>query len=453
MTQVRQKYDKSFYQTIVLIAVPIVLQNLISIGLNMADTIMIGKLGVNELAAVGSANRLYFVFSTLCFGIYSGAAVYVSQYWGVRDIPNIRKTFGIDILLGSIASLLFTLAALLAGPQILGLFTQDPLVIELGDQYMSIAALSYFFTAMSFAVNFNSRAIHNLKVPTLINFMALFINLGLNYCLIFGKFGFPMLGVRGAALATLVARIAEFCCMLLFVYHDRLHPLAGSLRELFSFDRGMLRRVLDTAFPVVLSEGAWSLGTTVYYIAYGMLGPSAIAVMQVASTINDLFQSMFFGVGNASAVMIGNELGRRKQDLAYSYAGTFLKITLVINIVVSLGLYFSRGLITGIYDFDAATNLTLAQTLAVYAAYTSPKMFTYVLFCGILRAGGDTKICALMDIVSVWCIGVPLAFLGVMVFHLALPQVVAMVFFEEIIKLVISFRRYRSKKWIHTLID
>ena len=296
--------DRNFYRTVLMIAIPIVIQNLISIGLNMADTIMIGKVGVDELAAVGTANRLYFIFSTLCFGIYSGAAVYVSQYWGVRDIKNIRRTFGIDILLGTGMSLFFTALALFFAPQILSLFTRDARVIELGGQYLKIVAISYFFTSMSFAINFNSRAIHQLKVPTIINMLALFINLGLNYVLIFGKFGMPKLGVRGAALATLIARVIEFALMVTFVYSNSEHPLAGKPKELFSFDKEMFRRVLKTSLPVIISEGGWSIGNSVYYIAYGMLGASALAVVQVASTINDLFQSVFFGIGNASAVMI-----------------------------------------------------------------------------------------------------------------------------------------------------
>lgn len=450
----KSKYcDKQFYKTVLTIAIPIVIQNFISIGLNMADTIMIGKLGVDELAAVGTANRLYFIFSTLCFGIYSGAAVYVSQYWGVRDVKNIRRTFGLEVLMGTTMSLLFTAAALLFAPQILTLFTRETRVIELGSQYLRIAAVSYFFTAMSFAINFNSRAIHQLKLPTIINTLALFINLGLNYVLIFGKLGMPKLGVCGAALATLIARIIEFVLMTLCVYGNSEHPLAGKPKELFGFSQEMFRRVLKTSLPVIISEGGWSIGNSVYYIAYGMLGASALAVIQVASTINDLFQSLFFGIGNACAVMIGNELGRRNTDKAYHYAVVFLKMTFVVNLVMSLGLYLSEGGVIQLYNFDAQINLMLAKTMTVYAVYMLPKMFTYVLFCGILRSGGDTRFCMTLDLIGVWLIGVPLAFIGVLVLHQPLHIVAALVFFEEWIKLIFALIRLKSKKWVHTLID
>lgn len=450
----KNKYcDKQFWRTMLTLAIPIVLQNLISIGLNMADTVMIGKLGVDELAAVGTANRVYFIFSTINFGIYSGAAVYVSQYWGVRDVKNIRRTFGIDIMLGVIVSMFFTLAALLFAPQILTLFTREQNVIELGCRYLRIVALSYFFTSMTFAISFNSRAIHRLKMPTLINALALGINLVFNYLLIFGKFGMPKLGVEGAALATLLARVVEFILMALSVYASHEHPLAGKPKELFSFDREMLRRVLKTSFPVIISEGGWSIGNSVYYIAYGMLGASSLAVIQVASTINDLFQIFFFGIGNASAVMIGNELGRRNREKAQGYAGVFLKMTFVVSVIVAIGLYCSEGLVVGFYDFDQATNQLLTSTLTVYAIYMLPKMFTYVLFCGILRSGGDTRFCMMLDLVGVWLIGVPLAFIGVLVLHQSLPVVAAMVFFEEWIKLVFALLRVKSGKWAHVLID
>lgn len=448
-----QYCDRQFYKTVWSISVPIVIQNLISIGLNMMDTIMIGKLGVDELAAVGTANRLYFIFSTLCFGIYSGAAVYVSQYWGVKDIKNIRRTLGIDILLGSGMSILFTLLAIFFGPQILGIFTKDPNVITLGCQYLKIVAISYLFTSLSFAINFNCRAIHMLKTPTVINTIALFLNLVLNYVLIFGKFGAPKLGVAGAALATLIARVVEFVLMTACVYLHKEHPLAGTPKEFFSFDKTMFQRVLKTSLPVIVSEGGWSLGNAVYYVAYGMLGASALAVVQVASTINDLFQSMFFGIGNSSAVMIGNELGRKNEEKAYAYASVFLRMTFVLSIIVTIGLYLSRGAVISLYDFDMETNIMLAKTITVYALYMLPKMFTYVMFCGILRSGGDTKICMVLDLIGVWCIGVPLAFLGVLVLHLPLHLVVALVFFEEWVKLIFAMIRVRSKKWAHTLID
>lgn len=274
--QRKTHFGREFYKTALVIAIPIVIQNLISIGLNMADTIMIGKLGVDELAAVGTANRLYFVFSTLCFGVYSGAAVYVSQYWGVRDIPNIRRTFGIDLCLGGGISLLFMTLALALAPQILFLFTRDANVIGLGSGYLRIVSLSYPLTAMSFAVNFNSRAIHNLRVPTLINMMALCINLVLNYGLIYGKLGMPQLGVNGAAIATLSPVWWSLSACLCLSTECRTIRWAAA-RESCS---PLTARCLVRCFPPPLrsfsprAPGAWATPFTIWLTACWALRPS-----------------------------------------------------------------------------------------------------------------------------------------------------------------------------------
>ena len=447
------KYDKNFYKPMLIIALPVVIQNLISIGLNMIDSIMIGKLGVNPLAAVGIANRVYFVFSMVCFGIYSGSSIFIAQYWGIKDTKNIKKLFGMNLFLGTVLSLSVSVAVLIFPRQILSMFSDDTAVINDGITYLRIISFSYLFTALSYAVSFNSRAIHKLKAPTIISAIAISVNTFLNYLLIYGAFGFPRLEVAGAAIATAIARALEFILMFIYVYISREHPLAGNLKQFMSWDFTMFKNTLKTSLPVIISESSWAMGTTVYYIAYGMLGPSAIAVVQVAYIINDLFQSMFFGVGNASAVMIGNEIGRNETERAYDYSKAFLKITLWLNVIISVGLFLVRNIIVNIYNFDPQTNILLERSIIVFAVYMTPKMFTYMFICGILRSGGDTKFCMYLDLISIWLIGVPLAFFSVLVLKLPIYYVLAVVFSEEIFKLAIVLKRYYSKKWINNLIN
>jgi len=447
------KFDKNFYKPMMVIALPVVIQNLISIGLNMIDSIMVGQLGVNPLAAVGIANRVYFVFSMICFGIYSGSSIFIAQYWGVKDLKNIKKLFGMNLFLGTVLSVALSVAVFIFPRQIVSVFSNDVTVINDGITYLRIISVSYLFTALSYAASFNSRAIHKLKAPTIISAIAISINTVLNYLLIYGVAGFPKLGVAGAAIATVIARIVEFVLMFGYIYKSKEHPLAGNLKELMSWDFKMFKNTLKTSLPVIISESSWSLGTTVYYIAYGMIGPSAIAVVQVAYIINDLFQSMFFGVGNAAAVMIGNEIGRNKMDKAYDYSMAFLKITLWLNIIISICLFLVRNLIVNMYNFDPQTNLMLERSLIVFSIYMTPKMFSYMFICGILRSGGDTKFCMYLDLISIWLIGVPLSFFSVLVLKLPIYYVLAVVFSEEIFKLAIVLKRYYSKKWINNLIN
>ncbi len=444
--------DNVFLTTLLIIALPVVIQNIISIGLNMIDTIMVSSLGESAISAVGLANRIYFIFTTICFGIYSGAAIFIAQYWGAQDKISIKKVFGIDIIIGSSLSILFSLTVFFFRDHIMRIFIDDPTVIELGSKYLKIVSFSYFFTAISFAFSFNSRAIHMLKMPTAVNAVALLINTFINWLLIDGNLGFPALGVEGAATATLIARIFEFTALIFLIYRNKNHPLAASIKEMISWDMNMLKKVLKTSFPVILSETAWSVGTSVYFIAYGYMGASAIAVVQIAYNISDFFQAFFFGIGNASAVMIGNEIGKNDIDKARDYSNRILKITFVLSIILAALLFLSRGMITSYFNLEQSTSIYLNKTLIVFTAYFTPKMFSYIFICGILRSGGDTKFCMIVDIVTIWFIGVPVAFFSVLVLKLPIHWVMALVFAEELIKSMTVLKRYKSNKWINNLI-
>lgn len=447
------KVDKKYFiSMLIMIGLPIVFQQVISLALNMIDTFMIGSIGVNELAAVGAANKVYFIFSIICFGVYSGGSIFVSQYWGIKNVEQIRKVVSIDLWIGGILSLVTIALSLLFAPQIITLFSRDPQVIALGASYLRIVCFTYAMIAISFAFSFNSRAVHMVKVPTLISVVAIAINTILNYGLIFGNLGLPKLGVEGAAIATLIARFIEMIIMLLFIYRSYNHPLAAKMKEIMHIDKALFKKVFSTSLPVVGSESAWSIGTTVCFIAYGLLGTSAIAVVQVASVINDMFQCVFFGIGNAAAVIIGNELGRKNTDLAYEYGKYFIILNIGCCVLFTSLLIACKGFIIDIYGYDASTSKLLNDTLLSFALFTTPKMMTYVHICGILRSGGDTKFCMYCDMIGIWLVAIPLAFVGALM-GLPLPIVVAMSFGDEIVKCLITLWRFTSKKWIHVLVQ
>ena len=448
----RPRWNKEYTSVMLTVAVPVVLQNLISIGLNLVDVLMIGRLGVNELAAVGAANRIFSIFGMLCFGLISGFSVYIAQYWGVRDINNIRRVYGmvLSAMLG--IATLFMLLAGLAGQQLLSLFLQDAAVVAVGRRYLSIVLFSYPLIAYSFCTSFSSRAIRRLRGATIINVLALATNTLLNYGLIFGNFGLPRLGVEGAAIATVIARSLEVIMLMLFVYGSREHPLAGRRRELFTFNPALTRKILSTTLPVLVNEGSITVGVTLFYVAIKYLGTEAVAIMQVSMVINDLFLAVFFGVGNAVAVITGNELGRGQKGRAYANGKMALKITLILSLLAGALLIASRGMIVRIYDFDPNTSTLLSQVLLVRALYTPSRMLVYVLIIGLLRAGGDTRFCMIVDAGSVCLIGVPLSFLGALVLQWQLPAVVALLFSCDLVSLVLCLRRFRSKVWINTLI-
>jgi putative MATE family efflux protein len=445
--------NKKFYNIMITIALPVIIQHLISIGLNLVDTIMIGRLGEAELAAIGIANRFFMIFALFCFGLYSGCSIFISQYWGIKDVKSIRKVFGIEIASAFLVSMVFTLMALVFPGSIMRIFIKDPTVIEYGIQYLRIIGIGYFFIAMSFALSYNSRSIHRVKLTVVINTIALTMNTFLNYILIYGKFGFPSLGVRGAAIATIIARFLEFFLLVYFVYKDRSHPLAGSFKELFDWNRSFLFMVYKTAIPVFINEAGWVVGTSIYYIAYGMIGTDAVATVQVATTVNDFFQSFFYGIGSACAVMIGNELGRNEKDLAYDHAIRFIKMTIVAAVITGVMLFAIRNQIIGFYNFKESTNYMIRMSLIVFSLFMIPKMLTYMAIIGILRSGGDTKYCMYLDLFFVWIIGIPLAFASVLIMHWPIHLVLAAVFSEELIKIFVVSKRIKSKKWINNLVS
>lgn len=444
-----QQENRLFYRQLLTVGIPVLIQNLIAVGLNLADTIMVGKVSANALAAVGAANQVYFVYSVILFGIFSGAAVYTVQYWGIKDLVSLRKILGIDYVMCLALTVPVVIAAFFASPALMGLFTDDPEVIALGGDYMRIACFSYLFSGMTFVITYNSRAIIMLKVPTIINGGAILINVFLNYCLIYGNCGLPELGVEGAAIATLIARVIECLSMYSYVYLSKDHPLGARFSEFMGFGKELYKSVMRTAVPVMFNEGCWALSVSMVFAAYGKIGPAALAIVQVANTITEFLQTAYAGVSNASTVIVGQALGQGKVEHAVIYSKRIMTMAWILNVVMTLLLIFIREPIAMIYDFDAETTELLLSSMFVFAVAITPKMLTYVIICGILRAGGDTFYCMVVEAGLNLLLQVPLAYISVLVLGLPLPVAIAVVASSDVIKAVLCYRRYYSRKWIN----
>ncbi|MEE0796562.1 MAG: MATE family efflux transporter [Anaerovoracaceae bacterium] len=444
-----QQENRLFYRQLLTVGIPVLIQNLIAVGLNLADTIMVGKVSANALAAVGAANQVYFVYSVILFGIFSGAAVYTVQYWGIKDLVSLRKILGIDYVMCLALTVPVVIAAFFASPALMGLFTDDPEVIALGGDYMRIACFSYLFSGMTFVITYNSRAIIMLKVPTVINGGAILINVFLNYCLIYGNCGLPELGVKGAAIATLIARVIECLSMYSYVYLSKDHPLGARFSEFMGFGKELYKSVMRTAVPVMFNEGCWALSVSMVFAAYGKIGPAALAIVQVANTITEFLQTAYAGVSNASTVIVGQALGQGKVEHAVIYSKRIMTMAWILNVVMTLLLIFIREPIAMIYDFDAETTELLLSSMFVFAVAITPKMLTYVIICGILRAGGDTFYCMVVEAGLNLLLQVPLAYISVLVLGLPLPVAIAVVASSDVIKAVLCYRRYYSRKWIN----
>lgn len=453
MNELRKDENKRlYYRRMLTVTIPVVIQNLLNIGLNMADTIMIGRLGEIELASTGAANQIFGIFGAICFGFFSGAGVFVAQYYGVKDIKSIRKIIGFDFVLGALIAMMFFFFVHIKSEEIISLFAKDVAVIAYGSRYIKIVSFSYIMTAISFAISYNSRVVARMKAPTIINASAMLVNVVLNYILIYGAGGFPAMGVAGAAYATLAARTYELVALIIYIISDKTHPFNAAFSELFVSDFKLYRKVIKTGMPVVCSEGGWSLGMSLVFATYGILGASALAVIQVASITSLIFQSVIFGFGNGASVIVGETLGMGNFDVAKEHARRTIKISGILILGMVAGILSMIKPVSIIYSFNRDTTEMLTKTLIVFAFTMIPRMLSYIYQCGILRAGGDTLFCMVIELTSNLVIELAMAYIAVVFLKWPLHMCIALASFGNIFKMTAFYIRYRGGKWVKKVI-
>ncbi len=434
-----------------MLAGPVAVQGFLNNILNMIDSLMIGSLGETPIAAVGLANKVFFVFSLLSFGICSGSSVLSSQYWGKKDIIHIKRVLGISLIFSIIGSLCIALPSILMPEMVMRIFTPKEETIVIGASYLAIVAFSYPINAVSQCYITILRSMNQVKAPVIISFISLFVNAGINYILIFGKFGAPELGAPGAAIGTLVARIFE-CLAILLVLHIQKHPLVGRIRELFLMEKEFVVHFVKTTLPVIVNEFMWGLGVTMYSLVYGRMGDEAVAAITITQTFEQLFTVVFQSISASTAVILGNEMGANRLDKAEEYAKNFMFLQVALTLVVGTILYFMRWPIISLYNVTPEVGRYVALCFLSFICYMPSKMFNYVNIVGVLRSGGDTISCLVLDTTGVWCIGIPMAILGGFVLKVPIYIVYAMVLSEEIYKTIFGFLRYKKKKWLRNLV-
>ncbi|MGL4345077.1 MAG: MATE family efflux transporter, partial [Cellulosilyticaceae bacterium] len=300
--------DKQFLKSLWVLALPITIQSFITSSLNLIDNVMVGKLGEEAIASVGLANQYIFIFTLCLMGINAGASVFMAQYWGKKDVKSIKKILGLDMNIGLFVSLIFGLAAFFAPEQIMGILSKDPAVVTLGAGYLRIVAISCVFTNFTQMFSAGLRSTEQVKVPMYASLIGVGANAVLNWIFIFGKCGMPVMGVYGAALATTIARIIEMLYIVGYVYMSK-NMIAAKLKELYSFDMALVKTYFKTSWSVIANELIFSVGMTAFSMAYARIGTNAVATMQIATTINNIFTVLLMGMAVATAIMVGNKIG------------------------------------------------------------------------------------------------------------------------------------------------
>lgn len=450
--------DRAFFSAMFSIMIPIALQNLLINGLNFADTLMIGQLGETEIAAVGLANQIFFLFMLTLFGIGSASAIFVAQFWGKKDIAAIRRTQGLCFALAMVPTILFTTAALVIPEFLLSIFSTDNEVIRLGASYLRVVALSYPLTAVGFSFGNILRSIERAKVPLYASVMALISNVILNYLFIFGIGPFPALGVVGAALGTTIARIMEVVFILFLIYKktkpgEEENPAAASWKELTSFHIPFVKKYIIVAAPVILNELVWAFGMTIYKFVFARMGTAEIAAVNIAEVAINLLFVLFFGSANAAAVMIGKAIGEGEKEKSFDYGLRFSVLGFIMGVIVGALMIALSGVMVSFFSVSPEVKEAARWILIVVGFYTPFKVYNLHVVVGILRGGGDTKMSLVIDIVGVWLIGVPLALMGGLWWKFSIVIVYALVSSEEFVKSILCLYRLFSKKWINDLTE
>ena len=444
--------DKSFYIAIITLALPIMLQNLLAASLSFVDTVMIGQLGEVQIAAVGLANQMFFLVILLFFGISSGASIFFAQFWGNGDLKSIHKTLGLALTLGVSSAALLSTISILFPDKIMRVFSPDRAVILAGAEYLRIVGISYIFSAVTFIFSSALRSTGDARTPLIVSAVSMTTNAVFNYLLIFGKFGFPQMGVRGAAIATTGSRALEMCLIIAISYIKK-KPTAAPFSEIFSFSKKFTVNFLKLVLPVILNELAWSLGMIMYKIVFARMGTPIIASANISESIQSLFFVVFIGTANSAAILIGNKIGEKKQDMAKAYASGFLILGLALGTVMGILMASFSTLIPRAFNASPEIIAITTKSLLVMSILLPIKVFNLHTIIGILRSGGDTRFSLILEITGVWCVGVPLAFIGGLILHIPIYYLYGLVGIEELYKFIIGARRIRSGKWVNDLTE
>lgn len=446
----RMLHDKAFYRTFVILTLSLALQNLLTYSVNLADNIMLGRFSQDALSGASLCNQLQFFLQMLVQGVGEGVVVLGARYWGKKDLKPIPDIIGAGLRFGvSIAAVLFVLAVLFP-TQIIRLMTSDPVIMEQAVQYLQIICFTYVIFALTNMLTASLRSIGIVKIGYIISASTLCINICLNYVLIYGHFGAPALGVRGAAIATLVSRTVELLIVIWFLKF-REHTLHLNWRKLLFIDTSYIKDYIHVSLPMLVTQTMWGASSIIQTAILGNMENAAMVVPanSISVLVFQILSVVGYGAASAAAIMTGRTLGEGHKERIDQTAFTFQIMFCIIGVFTGLIILLSRGPVLQIYNTlsPEAAELT-RQFITVLAITSVGTCYQMAADCGILRAGGDTKFAMWNNLVFVWIICLPCAALSAFVFHFSPVVVFFCLKMEQLGKCPVIFLRVRSKKWI-----
>ncbi len=448
---------KELYKKVFTIGIPVSIENMIYSLMNFIDVFMVGKenvalgLGTAAVAGLGFANQVFMIFIVSLFGLNSGGGILAAQYYGKKDYKNLKKCLGITITVGLLFSFLFFLMGLFIPEKIIGIFTSDPKVLKLGANYFRIIALIYPLIGLGYSFNMQLRAIGKNQYSLYSTIIGLCINLVGNYLFINGNLGFPAMGVVGAAIATVIARIVSVFYLIYIIYKNKL-PMAGNFQELFNLSWSFIAKALKISLPVFGHEIMWVTGVSMYVIIYGRIGTEATAAIQVVKSISNLVFTLVFGLSSGTAAIIGQEIGAGNEENAYKYGVELLKVSLVIGTAVALFVCAICPVVLILMKVDSAIYPVARQIVFSEGILIIIKTTGTLFIVGVLRAGGDTLWTMFADLIPLWTFAIPLTYIAGLKFGLPVALVYLCSGSDELLKMPFCIQRLKSRKWINNLV-
>ncbi|RGC26293.1 MATE family efflux transporter [Hungatella hathewayi] len=436
-----------FYRSVFALVIPMALQNLINVGVTAADVIMLGRVGEKALSGASLAGQVQYIMVLFLFGLTSGATVLTAQYWGKGDKKTIEKILGLGMKAAIIVTAIFTVAALLIPDLLMRIFTNDPAVISEGMKYLRIVAFSYVLMGITQVYLFIMRSVERVVVATVVYLVSLICNVILNAIFIFGLIGCPAMGIQGAALGTLAARFVEL--ILVFGYARLFNKdIKFRFRYLMRTDKLLVRDFLRYALPVVMNEVMWGLGTAANTAILGHMGSAAVAANSVAQVARQLATVVAFGLSSATAIYLGKTIGEKKFEHAKAYAHRFLLLSVVMGAIGGVIILVAAPVTAALLSLTPAAKSYLKFMFFVMSYFVIAQSFNTTMVVGTFRSGGDTRFGLIMDVATMWGCSILFGFLAAFVFHCGVPVVYIILMSDELIKVPITWIRYRSYKWL-----
>lgn len=443
-----KKNSESLSSLTLSIAIPLALQNLVAFAVNLADTVMLGQLGDVAVSASAQANQVFFIVSLAVAGIADAANVMVSQAWGAKDRTKINYILAYTYRLSVVFTLAISALSILFPKQIMAIYTPDAEVIAAGAGYLRIVAVSYFFYTITTVSTGVLRAVRTVNIAMIGSAIAMFANVVLNWILIFGKFGFPEMGIIGAAIATLIARIIESVVIVIYLYTKE-ENLKIRISTLIPTNRDLLKPFFRVSAPIIINELFWAIGESIVAIILGRMGKEVVAANSVCGTMFQMASIFIRGVTAATCVVVGNTIGAGELDKIPAIKRYFQRLIIVLGVFTGALIFFLRGPIIGMYDISAVAR-DYAMQIAVVTAVIQPfSAYQITNMMGLLRGGGDVRFAMFNDLIFLWCVTIPLGFLGGIVWKLPVWAVFLLMRVEKIGKSITSEIRLHQKNWIH----